>query len=36
MEGVVPHLLGVTKEHRGPLCDLLRKYHDVFPRQLLK
>ena len=35
-EGAVPHLLGVTKEHRGPLCDLLHKYHAVFPGQLLK
>ena len=36
LEGAVPHLLGVTKEHCGPLCDLLCKYRDVFPGQLPK
>ena len=35
-EGVVPHFLGVTKEHHGPLHDLLCKYCNVFPRQLPK
>ena len=36
LEGAVPHLLGVAKEHHGSLHDLLHKYCDVFPRQLSK
>ena len=30
-EGAVPHLLSLAEEYCGPLCDLLCKYHDVFP-----
>ena len=36
LEGVVPHLLGVTPEYCSLLRDLLHKYCDVFPRQLPK
>ena len=30
-EGVLPHLLGVTKEYCGPLHDLLCKYQRCIP-----
>ena len=33
-EGVVPHLLSVMQKHHNPLCDLLCKYRNIFPRQL--
>ena len=36
LKGIVPHLLGINQENHGPLCNLLYKYHDIFPGQLPK